>query len=217
MKTTVLHCPLCTDARGSDHFYSDRHRDYYRCPNCYLVHVPDSQFLLPEAELKEYEKHQNSPDDAGYRKFLSRLFTPLNHRLSPVSHGLDFGSGPGPTLSLLFEEAGHQMNLFDPFYAPEKYVLTEQYDFITASEVVEHFHDPAAEFVLLWSLLKPGGCLGIMTKLVLDRAAFSCWHYKNDPTHVCFFSIKTMDWLAWQWQAKLLHFGKDVFIFQKSL
>jgi len=178
--------------------------------------VPPSQFLSPEAERAEYDKHRNSPDDAGYRQFLSRLFTPLNARLSPASHGLDFGSGPGPTLSVMFEESGHRMSLFDPFFAPDKQTLTVQYDFITASEVFEHLHDPATEIARLWSILKPGGWLGIMTKLALDRAAFSRWHYKSDPTHVCFFSEETMAWMAVQWQAELQQFGKDVLLFHKS-
>ena len=166
-------------------------------------------------EKAEYDKHQNSPEDHGYRKFLSRLFTPLQTRINSNSHGLDFGSGPGPTLSVMFEEAGHQMNLFDPFYSPETRPLTIQYDFITASEVVEHLHDPAKDLVLLWSLLKPDGWLGIMTKLALDQTAFSGWHYKNDLTHVCFYSQKTMEWLAEKWQAELLLVGNDVILFQK--
>ncbi len=217
METILLRCPLCADTLGSSHFHSDCYRDYYRCPCCRLVHIPTSQHLSPEAERAEYDKHQNSPDDAGYRQFLSRLFNPLNIRLRPASHGLDFGSGPGPTLSLMFEETGHRMSLFDLFYAPDQSALTAQYDFITASEVVEHLHDPAQELDLLWSLLKPGGWLGIMTKLALDQGAFSRWHYKNDLTHVCFFSSKTMNWLARKWQSELLQIGKDVFLFQKAL
>jgi hypothetical protein len=217
MKTTSLHCPLCLNTEDSNHFFSDRHRDYYRCSHCDLIYVPPSQLLSPEAERAEYDKHQNSPNDAGYRKFLSRLFSPLNIRLKPASHGLDFGSGPGPALSLMFEEAGHQMDLFDPFYAPEDQVLTAQYNFITASEVVEHLYNPATELARLWSILKPGGWLGIMTKLALDQNAFSNWHYKNDLTHVCFFSTQTMDWLAKQWHAELLKVGKDVLLFQKPL
>ena len=215
MKISSLYCPLCANTEGCNHFHSDRYRDYYKCSHCDLVHVPSSQHLSTEAERAEYDKHQNSPDDIDYRKFLSRLFTPLVSRLEPASYGLDFGSGPGPTLSLMFEEAGHQMNLFDPFYAPEKQVFTSQYDFITASEVVEHINDPATELALLWSILKPGGWLGIMTKLALDQDAFSRWHYKNDLTHICFFSSKTMEWLAKQWQAKLVKIGKDVLLFQK--
>lgn len=215
MGTASPPCPLCTTLAGSDLFHKDRNRWYYRCRNCNLIHVPPSQYLSRQAEYAEYNKHQNSEDDDGYRVFLSRLFTPLNERLSPESFGLDFGCGPGPTLSALFEEAGHRMNLYDPFFAVEKEALNNFYDFITASEVVEHLHHPAKELEHLWSILKPGGWLGIMTKLALDKSAFAKWHYKNDLTHVCFFSSATMRWLAEKWQAKQLQIGKDVTLFQK--
>ena len=143
------------------------------------------------------------------------MFNPLSLKLSPGSFGLDFGSGPEPTLSIMFEEEGHKMNIYDPYYAPDKIVLNEQYDFVTASEVVEHLHNPAIEFDLLWSILKPGGWLGLMTKLALDKEAFAKWHYKNDPTHVCFFSKETMEWLAEKWKAKIQFIGRDVILFQK--
>lgn len=208
-------CPLCSSAQGSSHFHSDQYRDYYRCGCCHLVHVPARQRLSQEEERAEYNKHENSSDDPGYRRFLDRLFSPLNTKLKPASHGLDFGCGPGPTLSVMFEEAGHTIALYDPMYANTERVFSVEYDFITASEVVEHLHNPAKEFDRLWSLLKPGGWLGIMTKLALDQAAFSDWHYKNDLTHVCFFSRETMEWLAGGWQAKYLQVDKDVSLFQK--
>ncbi|MEA1910513.1 MAG: class I SAM-dependent methyltransferase [Spirochaetota bacterium] len=207
-------CPLCLSA-GSKLFYSDSFRDYYRCSQCNLIHVPPSQYLTREFELAEYNKHQNSPEDKGYRKFLSRLFIPLNDLIKKGGHGLDFGCGPGPTLSVMFEEAGHSMSLYDPFYATDNNTLKNKYEFITASEAVEHFHNPAKEFDLLWSILKPGGWLGIMTKLALDKEAFSKWHYKDDPTHVCFFSKETMGWLGKKWKTKPQFFGNDVVLFKK--
>lgn len=214
---TSVYCPLCANTMGSSYFYSDNQRDYYKCSNCNLIHVPPFQYLSKENELAEYDKHQNSQSDPGYRKFLSRLFNPLNSRLSPRSCGLDFGSGPGPTLFVMFEEAGHNINIYDQFYAPEKEVLLQQYDFITACEVVEHLHHPADNFEQLWSILKPGGWLGIMTKLALGKDAFSKWHYKTDPTHVCFFSKETMNWQAEKWKTTALYFGNDVILFQKSM
>ncbi len=209
------HCPLCGCEKGNRFFHKDQFRDYYRCACCQLIFVSPSQHLSCQAERAEYDKHQNSPEDSSYRTFLSRLFTPLHKRLPPASFGLDFGCGPGPTLHLMFAEAGHQMKLFDPFYAPFPHVLESQYDFITASEVVEHFHNPEKEFARLWSLVKPGGWLGIMTKLARDQAAFANWHYKNDPTHVCFFSEETMAWLAARLQAKLQLVAADVVLLQK--
>ncbi len=163
-----------------------------------------------------YDRHNNSPDDAGYRTFLSRLFTPMAEHLRSHSHGLDFGSGPGPTLSLMFTEAGHTMTLYDKFYAPDQQALKQSYDFISSSEVVEHLHQPGKELKRLWSCLKSGGILGIMTKRVLDKQAFIHWHYKNDPTHICFFSIASFHWLAAHLGAELIISGNDVVLLIKK-
>ncbi len=191
-------------------------RDYFRCPVCLMVFVLSCQFLPPEEEKAVYDLHENSADDSRYRRFLGRLFGPVSQRLDPDSCGLDFGSGPGPTLSVMFEEAGHSMKLFDPFYAPGVEALQQQYDFITASEVVEHLHQPRRELERLWGCLKSRGTLGIMTKRVLDRDAFSGWHYKNDPTHVGFFAIETFRWLAAHWSATLIVPENDVVLFVKD-
>ena len=146
---------------------------------------------------------------------MSRLLLPLKERLEPGACGLDFGSGPGPTLSLMFEEIGYSMKIYDHFYANDGYVLQQKYDFITITETVEHLHNPKTELERLWSILKPGGFMGIMTKLLIDREAFANWHYKNDPTHVCFFSQQTFTWLADMWHAKLHFFGNDVILLEK--
>ena len=217
MNPTPQPCPLCKSPQSAAPFHRDAHRDYYRCSLCQLIFVPPSQHLSIEDERAEYDKHQNSPDDAGYRKFLSRLFTPLNDRLSPASYGLDFGSGPGPTLSVMFEEVGHKVSLYDPFYAPDKSVLNRSYDFITTTEVVEHLREPATDLEHLWSRIKPGGWLGIMTKLAQNKDVFSRWHYKNDLTHIEFFSNETMRWLATEWDAEVEIIGKDVILFRKRL
>ena len=207
-------CPLCQRLSGSLFFQDSR--DYFHCPVCSLVFILPHQFLSPVAEKAVYDLHQNSVDDPGYRRFLSRLFEPVSQRIAPNSVGLDFGSGPGPTLSVMFVEAGHSMHIYDPFYAPNPSLLQQEYDFITASEVVEHLHQPRQELNELWSCLKPGGVLGIMTKRVIDQEAFSRWHYKNDPTHVCFFSTETFVWLADYWGAELTVVGKDVVVFRKG-
>lgn len=209
-------CPLC-DALQSILFYEDKHRSYLRCEQCALIFVPPAYFLSAQAEKAEYDLHENSPLDAGYRRFLSRLFDPLNERVAPKSFGLDFGSGPGPTLSIMFEEVGHQVSIYDPFYANTPAVFNQTYDFITATEVVEHLHTPRRELDLLWSRLRSGGLLGIMTKLALDQAAFATWHYKADRTHVCFFSHQTFAWVADWLGAELTFVGNDVILLRKIL
>lgn len=207
-------CPLCGTG-GADDYHQDKRRRFYQCVNCALVFVSPDQFLSPQAEKAEYDLHRNSPDDDGYRRFLNRTFRPVQARLAPASSGLDFGCGPGPTLSVMFTEAGHRMAIYDSFYADDPAVFDRTYDFITATEVVEHLHHPMRELDRLWRCLKPGGLLAIMTKRVIDRQAFAAWHYKNDLTHVCFYSEGTFTWLAGQWHAGLDFVDKDVVILTK--
>ncbi len=209
-------CPLC-GASGCTFFSRDARRDYLRCAQCALVFVPPEQHLSAAEERAQYDLHENDPADLAYRKFLSRLFEPMCKRVLPPARGLDFGSGPGPTLSVMFEEAGYDMSIYDRYYAPDKSVFTGRYDFITASEVVEHFHQPGREFERLIGCIKPGGHLGVMTKRMTDAVAFAGWHYKDDPTHVCFFSEATFQWLADRLGCGLTIAGRDVVILTKCV
>ncbi|NKB67615.1 MAG: methyltransferase domain-containing protein [Candidatus Latescibacteria bacterium] len=208
-------CPLCPSP-GSTLYHRDPYRSYLQCPDCKLVFVPPPYHLSPAAEKAEYDMHQNTSSDMGYRRFLGRLAEPLLARLQPGSQGLDFGSGPGPALSVIVEEAGHSVVLYDKYYAPDPAVWGQQYDFITASETVEHLARPGAELARLWAHVKPGGVLGLMTKLVLDQAAFAGWHYKNDRTHIAFFSSPTFVWLGRQWGVEPKFIGRDVILFEKN-
>ena len=207
----VSHCPLCGSS-DTTHFYRDKRRDYNRCGICSLVFVPPDSYLDLAVERAEYDKHQNFVDDPGYRKFLSRLAVPLLENIPAASRGLDFGCGPGPALAQMLCEAGHDVALYDRYYAPDQAVLQRQYDFICATEVVEHLHHPGDELDRLRRILRPGGYLGIMTKQVLDRQAFAQWHYKNDPTHVCFFSRKTWQWWARRKRLAVKFVGSDVIL-----
>ncbi len=219
---TRYQCPLCQAELGPE-IHRDRRQPksgsahiYHRCDRCHLIFVLPGSFLSLRAEKAEYDLHQNHPQDLGYRRFLSRLANPLLERLAPASQGLDFGSGPGPTLSVMLAEAGHSVTLYDPFYADDAAVFEHRYDFIAATEVVEHLSQPRRELDRLWGCLKPGGTLGLMTKLARDNAAFAGWHYKSDRTHICFFSVQTFEWLAARWQAELTILGQDVILLRKN-
>ncbi len=213
--TTEVPCPLC-DHRKAAPYHEDSRRSYLQCLRCDLVFVLPAQRPTLAQERAEYDLHQNRVDDPGYRKFLSRLAQPLLDELPPGSRGLDFGCGPGPALAAMLAEAGHQVTLFDAYYQPDAAVLRPGYDFITATEVVEHLHAPGAELDRLWQLLLPGGVLGVMTKLVRDQAAFAGWHYKNDITHVCFFSRASWRWWAERYRARLAFVGADVILLYRD-
>ncbi|RDB44162.1 class I SAM-dependent methyltransferase [Halomonas sp. DQ26W] len=209
----MLTCPLCGSC-DTRHYHRDVRRDYHQCEQCELVFVPPAQRLAPDAEKAVYDQHRNSPGDTGYRQFLSRLYTPLRARLAPGACGLDFGAGPGPTLSVMFEEAGHPMAIFDPFYAPDPAALQRKYDFVTATEVAEHLFEPGRELKRLASVLRPAGWLGLMTKRVTTQQAFARWHYILDPTHVVFFSEATFVWLARHLDMRLELPAADVALLQ---
>jgi SAM-dependent methyltransferase len=209
------HCPLCSCREVVD-FFEDKYRNYLRCPCCQLIFVPGKYWLSAENEKATYDLHENDVRDRGYRQFLSRLSTPLLERLGAKQKGLDFGCGPGPTLSVLFAEQGHQMDLYDPFYYNDPRVFEKKYDFICATEVVEHLRDPHRQLAALFMMLKQGGWLGIMTKLVTDKHAFSTWHYIRDMTHICFYSQSTFEYLAQRFNAELNIVANDVILLNKK-
>ena len=210
----AMQCPLC-GGHSIAAYHADQRRDYLQCPLCGLVFVPAYQQLSQQDEKAIYDQHQNCADYQGYRQFLKRLIDPLLDRLEAGSQGLDFGCGPGPTLSVMMEEQGHIMALYDLYYANNPAALERQYDFITSTEVIEHLAHPGAELQRLWSLLAPGGYLGLMTKQVKDRKSFANWHYKNDLTHISFFARQTFAYLGRQWGSTPEFLGADVIIFRK--
>ncbi|MCF1427893.1 MAG: class I SAM-dependent methyltransferase [Shewanella sp.] len=183
--------------------------------------VPAVMHLTAEAEKAEYDKHNNQLADAGYQAFLRRTWNPLLAYLQqskrPLAqlHGLDFGCGEGAVLSQMAAQDGVCVVNYDLYYHPDAEVLSRQYDFITLTEVIEHIADAAALMKQLHGLLKPGGVLAVMTKRVLDKDAFSRWHYKNDLTHICFYSDDTFLWLANRlgWRCELT--GRDVVLLHK--
>ena len=208
-------CPLCQ--RQQTHpLYHDRFRSYLRCQNCDLIFVSRGDLLSPEEEKARYDLHQNSPDDVGYRQFLSSFMNPMIKRIGPPPlDGLDFGSGPCPVLSMMLKEEGYSMSLYDVFYAPQTDVLAREYDFVTCTETIEHFINPQKEWSLLLRLVKLGGWLGIMTQLVQEDRYFPEMHYINDRTHVSFFSRETFQFLAERDGLHLEFEGDNLIFFRK--
>ena len=51
---------------------------------------------------------------------------------------LDFGCGPGPTISVMFEEMGIECSNYDPLFFPEKSLLEAEYDFVYKNENYYH-------------------------------------------------------------------------------
>lgn len=215
-RTPTPECTLC--GAPADYFCRDRRRRFYRCPRCELAFADPQSHLHADEERAVYELHENDPKDADYRAFLGRLATPLLERLQAGMSGLDYGCGPGPTLSGMLREAGMTMANYDPLYVPEPRALERQYDFVTCTEVVEHFRAPARDWRTLAQRVRPGGWLGIMTWLVpeLDADAFRGWGYKGDPTHVSFYRPATLHWIGRQLGLTVEIISERVILMQKQ-
>ncbi|MBE0548141.1 MAG: class I SAM-dependent methyltransferase [Rubrivivax sp.] len=191
----LMRCPAC-EVAAARHFKRVDARDYWRCDTCEATFLDPGQRLDADAERTYYRSHHNDPADPSYRQFLARLARPLLERLLPAQHGLDYGCGPGPALAAMLREAGHTVALYDPLFFNDPGVLSRRYAFITCTEVVEHFYEPAQEFRRLDSWLEPGGVLAVMTGFLADDARFADWHYRRDPTHVVFYREATFHHLA---------------------
>ncbi len=212
------HCPLC-HAVSSERIHTSviaHPREFFHCGTCRLIFVPAQFFLAADQEKARYAEHNNDPLDQRYRNFLTQAFQPLAKRLPAQGKGLDYGSGPGPTLQLMFQEAGFEMEGFDPFFANRPELLVRKYDFITCTEAAEHFHRPRVEFTKLDGLLNPLGHLTILTGIWWEEMIFADWYYQRDPTHVIFFHQNTFRWIANHFGWKLFFEGRNVVTFQKS-
>jgi len=221
----VSPCPLC-HSNLTELWHTQTHkpligREYHRCKVCDLIFVPPSFHWDKPAEIAIYQQHENKPNDLGYRKFLDRIKQPMLQQLALAKKpkekilGLDFGCGPGPTLSLMFAEAGFSCANYDLYFANHPEMLQQKYDFIVSTEVFEHLAQPAEVMNQLVSCLKPQGILGIMTQRPRDLAAFQKWRYLADPTHITFYSEACFKWLTKHWQLELVYLGSDVLLLKK--
>ena len=174
-----------------------RKRTLHSCPTCRLVFADPRDWPAPAAEKERYATHRNGPEDAGYVAFLHQAVTPALPLLPPGARGLDYGCGHTPTLHLLLQQAGFACANYDPFFFPDW--PGETFDYVFATEVVEHFHRPAREWPKLLSLLKPAGLLIVMTAPWDEQTDFRTWGYASDETHVAFYHRETFAWIKARW------------------
>jgi SAM-dependent methyltransferase len=209
-----MNCSLCKAA--ADYFYSGRNGEYFRCQRCRGIFLAPQYFLDEQAEKVRYQTHNNDPEDIRYQNFVSPIVDAISILFSAEHKGLDFGCGTGPVIEHLLGQKGFSINLYDPFFRNNPFVLTKKYDFIACCEVIEHFHQPEREFRLLFSLLNPGGKLFCMTQFYRDDTDFKNWNYKDDPTHVFFYHPDTARFIRENFGFVSCQVKKRLVIFEKA-
>jgi len=195
-------CPMCLSNKLFTQLGGPSQRYYQLCHHCQLIFM--ERKFLPDiiTERTRYQAHQNGFEDAGYVQFLQQAITPALPYLNTTMRGLDYGCGPTPTLAGLLKAQGLNCENYDPFFFPA--LPDSKYDFIFATEVIEHFFNPNQDLQHIQGLLKPGGILTIMTEPWESVEKFSAWHYARDNTHVCFYHANTMAYICSQYGLKKL-------------
>jgi len=185
-------CPLC--ATIAEKFYEDNQK-YFHCLTCHAIFVAQEDLPDETLEKERYELHDDNAQDTGYRKFVSPITSNIEKDFSQEAKGVDFGAGTSQIITKVMQEKGYDISSYDPYFHPNKELLENKYDYIASCEVIEHFYHPAKEFALLQSMLKKDAKLYLMTDMYDEGTEFSSWYYKNDPTHVFFYTKKTFEWI----------------------
>ncbi|MEM7085454.1 MAG: class I SAM-dependent methyltransferase [Bacteroidota bacterium] len=189
----MITCPLCQELTSQQLEFSPQ---FYSCNNCGSVFRDATFFLSSTLEKERYLLHQNSVEDKGYQAFVLPIVEAVCLSFNPRTKGLDFGAGTAPVAAKLLRDRNYTIKLWDPFFHPDTSVLNSTYDFVICCEVMEHFYEPLKEFRLMKRMLGEGGKIFCMTNLLPKKASFfKDWYYKNDKTHVIFYSEKNLKWI----------------------
>ncbi len=210
-----MNCPLC-DKQAHPYANDQSHgriRRFFHCKNCFGIFLDPSLFLTSTAEKDIYDNHENHLSSDGYLNFLKKLSDPLETYLTSEMTGLDFGCGPVHAFAHLM--TNYKIASYDPYFYSDQTHLEKTYDFILASEVIEHFNRPKDSFELLNGLLKPRGLLALMTQSWSENQDFLKWWYPRDPTHVFFYHQKTINFLKEKYRFESLIETDSVFILRK--
>lgn len=210
-----MNCKVCN---SNDLETIELKEKYYYCNNCEAIFINPAEIVDPAEEKERYEGHDNNHQNEGYvrmfKDFINEVVTPhidLNKNLS----ALEFGCGPGPVLADLLEEKGVKVDLYDPYFFPDKIFVDKKYDLITSTEVFEHFSDPRKEMELLTSHLKKDGYLAVMTSFHPGPEEFKDWWYKWDPTHIIFYNQKTFKKIALDFDLDIIYTDQEKYILFK--
>ena len=193
-------------------------RPFHRCPTCGLTFVPAAWHVSEDEERTRYGLHRNSPDDAGYVRFLNPVIEALERHIPPsrMPSVLDYGCGPEPVLLNLLRKRGYRVNGYDLFFAPD-WPGTAPFDAVVSTEAVEHFRTPSVEFKRLAGSVRPGGFVVIMTALTDGVNDLARWHYALDSTHIALYALRTFGWLAAHWPLAVVETnGLNLVVLQRA-
>jgi hypothetical protein len=213
-----MNCTICTHA--SEFFQTgrllDRHPvDYWRCPACGTVGT-ESPFWLAEA----YDQAITSSDiglvcrNLEMAKIASMI---LRYCYRPNAKFVDYGGGYGLFVRLM-RDRGYDFYWQDEFCANLfaahwEAPPGEQYELVTAFEVLEHLPEP---LVTLEAMFQRAPNLLFSTELLPAPApALADWEYYGleHGQHIIFYTTAALEHLAQRWQKHFYSNGQNLHLF----
>lgn len=190
-------CPLCKSF-SCTRYVDLKTRRVHECESCGLWFVPSVFHCSKQAEKARYALHDNSASNLQYLAYLAPVAKKIARLCDLVPHGnvLDFGCGENAVLSSLLKEQNYVVDSYDPMYELQVDFKSRKYSVVVASEVMEHVADLRATALLFGNVLSDGGYIALRTKLFTRATDFALWWYAKDPTHICFFTKKSIDFFA---------------------
>ena len=187
-----MSCPLCNSS-STPIFHTDNSTKYYRCSDCELIFLSKKSILSFDEERGRYASHNNVSSDPRYIKYLTKTVDFVEPHRDSNSKILDFGSGKNAVLEYVYKNRGIKIDSYDPMYGIGLSLEKKSYDIVILCEVIEHLINPKKELEFINSLLKTDGMIFIRTSIFNDSMDFATWWYRKDPTHIIFFSNRTIE------------------------
>ncbi len=209
-----MNCSLCTSNR-TKLFSEYKKRAFYLCLNCDAILLHPSFHLNPLEEKGRYDLHSDDVLDIRYQNFVKPIVEVVEKYFPKKANGLDFGCGKTAIVKYVLEQKGYTIEGYDPVYFKDESLLQKTYNYITSCEVVEHFYNANKSFNLLNTLLKSNGKLILKTSIYSHATNFENWWYKNDPTHVIFYTEKTLLFIKQNWEYKSLRVLEKCIVLSK--
>jgi 2-polyprenyl-3-methyl-5-hydroxy-6-metoxy-1,4-benzoquinol methylase len=140
--------------------------------------------------------HDNSESNSGYVRFLNAVaetaisYTPENGSI------LDFGCGKNAVLAGILSKKGVRCDSYDPLFNYSIDFSDKHYDTIILCEVIEHIRNLHEDLSLIQKLTKQDSKVIIRTQRYPSLESFPQWWYRQDSTHLNFFSDKALEYIA---------------------
>lgn len=196
--TSTPCCPICNSPSV---FLIKKKRIFWECPVCTLIFTPQKLCSIYET-LHYIRQWKNSSQDF-WNKVIATILPLLETHHVP-RRILDFGAGSGD-FSKTLRSRGFDVTEYEPM----RHVKTGSQDYpvlfdcIIALEVIEHIQNLQEVFAMLSRWLAPGGMLFFSTVIIEPspdpahkQHQFQNYWYKDDLTHVNFFTVPAIEMLA---------------------